>query len=408
MLPLAVLVVHMTERGLGLGFVGLAFAIRSIIVVLLEIPTGGLADAIGRKPIALLSQAFTLASITALLFVTNVAVAIIYAVLQGIGAALHSGALEAWYIDSLKRVNPDADLQKNLARVEVVSSLALIGSGLGGVLPTLTSAWSLPWPLAGFGISLFVGVILRFVVLTLTWIMVDEPREEKTSTLAGFQAVPEIIRDATSLVRGLPIVSYLLAAMFINGVAMISLETFWQPIVGSTTGASAENSVIFGVFGMLTGLAYLAGSLVIMRISGKPFRGGQAGLAGLMQSLKGGAILILALRVTGLEMGLGLGLAYFAIAGNNIPHQALLHEAIPDDRRSVMLSINSLTLFLGVAVGSALLGYIASIAGPRTALGLGAALTLVSSLIYLAAARVRPVKNASPKDAVSTVMGQVG
>ena len=153
LLPLAVLVVHMTERGLGLGVVGLAFAVRSIIVVLLEVPTGRLADAIGRKPIALLSQGFTLASMVALLLVTNVFMVMVYAVLQGIGAALNSGSLEAWYVDALKRVAPAADLQKNLARVEVVSAVALLGSGVGGILSTLVSGWDLPWPLSAFGIS---------------------------------------------------------------------------------------------------------------------------------------------------------------------------------------------------------------------------------------------------------------
>jgi len=402
-LPLAVIVVHMLERGLGLGIVGLAFTVRSVFVVLLEIPTGGLADAIGRKPIALLSQAFTLLSMLALLLVTNVTVALIYAVLQGIGAALHSGALEAWYIDSLKRVNPEANLQKNLARVEIVSALALIGSGLGGVLPTLTSDWNLPWPLAGFGISLFLGVILRLFTLLLTWLIVDEPEIAQTSTVAGFKAVPNILKDSAQLIRSLPIVSFLLGAMFINGVAMISLETFWQPIVGVATGASPDNSVVFGVFGLLTGFAFLAGSVVLLRLSDKPFRGGQAGLAGLAQLLKGSAITLLAVRVTGLEMGVGLSLAYFAIAANNVPHFALLHEAIPDNRRSVMLSVNSLALFLGTAFGSALLGLLASSTGPRLALLLTGLVTIASSLIYWGVARVKPTTPVAPKESVSVL-----
>ena len=204
LLPLAVLVVHMTERGLGLGVVGLAFAVRSIIVVLLEVPTGGLADAVGRKPIALLSQGFTFASIVALLLVTNIFTALLFAVLQGIGAALNSGSLEAWYVDALKRVAPAADLQKNLARVEVVSSIALLGSGLGGILPTWVSPWNLPWPLSAFGISLFASVVLRTVVWLLTALLIEEPEYQERATVAGFKAVPGILKDAVQLAAACP------------------------------------------------------------------------------------------------------------------------------------------------------------------------------------------------------------
>ena len=392
LLPLAVLVVHMTERGLGLGVVGLAFAVRSVVVVILEVPTGGLADAVGRKPVALLSQGFTLASMVAVLLVTNVFVAMVYAVLQGIGAALNSGSLEAWYVDALKRVAPEADLQKNLARVEVVGAVALLGSGLGGILPTWVSSWNLPWPLSSFGISLFVGILLRIAVWVLTALLIEEPEYKERASVAGFKAVPSILKDAVQLVRSIPVVPYLLVSMVVNGVAMISLETFWQPIVGAATGASAENSGVFGLFGVLTGVAFLLGSFVVMRGAGAKLVGGKAGLAALSQLLKGLAIVLLAVGLSGPVMGAGLGLAYFAIASNNIPHATLLNEAVPSERRSVMLSVNSLALFLGLALGSGVLGGLAALVGPRTALFAGGAFTALASLVYVGVARAQQVR----------------
>jgi hypothetical protein len=120
----------MTDRGLDLALIGLAFAVRAILVVLLEIPTGGLADAIGRKPIALASQASTLISFVFLLVVTGPVTLMLYALFQGVGAALHSGALEAWYVDKLKAADPDVSLQKNLARISVAQTAAMLaGAG---------------------------------------------------------------------------------------------------------------------------------------------------------------------------------------------------------------------------------------------------------------------------------------
>jgi len=46
-----VLVVLMQDRGLTLAQVGMVSATQSIVVLLLELPTGGLADAVGRRPV---------------------------------------------------------------------------------------------------------------------------------------------------------------------------------------------------------------------------------------------------------------------------------------------------------------------------------------------------------------------
>ncbi len=388
LLPLAVLVVHMLERGLGLGVVGLAFAVRSVIVVLLEVPTGGLADAIGRKPIAILSQSFTLASIVTLLLVTGPAVALLYAVLQGVGAALNSGALDAWYVDSLKRLNPAANLQKNLARVELVRSSAMLaGAGLGGMLPSWTNDLALPWPLAGFGVSLFVGALFRILVLISTLLLVNEPEYRGRSVVAGLKAVPEILRDAARLTRRIPVVPYLLLAVLASGVALSSLETFWQPLTSLVMNASSENSAIFGVFGALTGAALLLGSFLVLQI--KSLSSYSAMLAGGAQALKGLAMLFIGSATGGWQLGLGLSLAYLAVASNDIPHNTLLNEAIPSERRSVMLSLNSLCTFLGLALGSSVLGLLAVQSGPRMGLWVGGAFTLLASLAYVGVARAQ-------------------
>src|SRR5690606_22441303 len=168
------------------------------------------ADAIGRRPVALASQLFTLGSFVLLLFVTGPVTALAYAVLQGIGSALHSGALDAWYVDELHHRDATVPLQSHLAMVEVAQAGGmLLGSALGGLLPSLTAGLDLPWPLAGFGISLFVGVALRALVWLLTLTIMREPRRVAQPggagaglpAPAGFGAVPAILSDALRLTR---------------------------------------------------------------------------------------------------------------------------------------------------------------------------------------------------------------
>lgn len=387
--PMPVLVLHMTGRGLDLAWIGLAFTLRAVLVVLLELPTGGLADAIGRRPVALASQLFTLASFAALLFVTGPATALLYAVLQGIGAALHSGALDAWFVDELKRHDPQVALQPHLAVVDVAQSAGLlVGTAIGGLLPTLTAGLDLPWPLSGFGVALFAGVVLRAVVWLLTAALMHEPVKPQGGEVSGVGAVPAILRDAARLTRTIPEVRWLLVAAAASGLAMVSIETFWQPIAALRFGADPSDSTAFAALGTLSGIAVLLGSVAVLRW-GQRFPGGPSALAGVSMLVRAGAMLLFALVLAPLGLGVGLTVAYFALASSNVPHDTLLHQAVPSARRSSMLSVHSLVFFLGIAVASGPLGWLATRTGPQAALAVAAVLTAVASLAYVAVARVQ-------------------
>jgi MFS family permease len=387
-LPLPVLILHMTDRGIDLAMIGIAFAIRAVLVVLLEIPTGGLADAIGRKPIALASQTATLLSFAFLLILTGPITLLAYALFQGVGAALHSGALEAWYVDKLKATGPAVDLQRNLATISVAQTAAmLVGAALGGSLPSLASGLDLPWPLSGFGVALLAGLVLRVAVWWLTVALVEEPEFDGRGSLADARTTPGIVRDGLRLAVRIPVMPYLLFAGAAMGVAMIAIETFWQPIASLTFGADPETSVVYGALGFTLGAAGLLGSLVVMRY-GDRFPGGPAALAGVSVLVKGGAMLLLALHAGGLGVAVGLALAYFAVATQNVPHDALLNDAVPNERRSILLSINSLVFFLGIAVGSGVLGPLANATDPRLALAVGGGFTLFAVAAYVGVALV--------------------
>ena len=120
-----------------------------------------------------------------------------------------------------------------------------------------------------------------------------------------------------------------------------------------------------------------------MKGAGRLLWASSPALAAIGQVMKGGAIILLALGGSGFTLGSALTLAYFAMAANNAPHEALLNEAIPSERRSVMLSLHSLSMFLGIALGSSLLGWLASMFGTRFALFVGGGFTVLASLAYI-------------------------
>src|SRR5690606_2681294 len=163
--------------------------------------------------------------------------------------------------------------------------------------------------------------------------------------------------------------------------------TFWQPIAALRFGADPSDSAAYAVLGTLSGVAVLLGSVAVLRW-GEKFPGGPAALAGTSMLVRGGAMMLFALVLSPLGLGLGLTVAYFALASSNVPHDTLLHEAVPSARRSSMLSVHSLVFFLGIAVASGPLGWLATRTGPQLALLVAAAVTAAASLSYVAVARV--------------------
>jgi hypothetical protein len=89
-------------------------AAQGLLVLLLELPTGGLADALGRKPVLVLATGVNLASLLLLSFADSLGLLLAGFALQGIYRALDSGPLESWYVDALLAADPDADLERGL------------------------------------------------------------------------------------------------------------------------------------------------------------------------------------------------------------------------------------------------------------------------------------------------------
>ena len=128
------------ERGLTLAQLGVAAAAQGVVVLALELPTGGLSDSLGRRPVLLASVVLSLASL-GLVFVANsfVLFAAAFAV-QGVYRALDSGPLQAWYVDVTLAADPDRDVTGGLSAGGTVTGLAigcgaLTGAGLVALDP---------------------------------------------------------------------------------------------------------------------------------------------------------------------------------------------------------------------------------------------------------------------------------
>lgn len=362
-LPLALIILLAQARGLDLFQVGLLMGIYSLTIVLLEVPTGGLADAIGRKRVTIIAYSCMLVAGTVTLFAFSFPVILIAFVLNGVGRALSSGALDAWFVDALQATDPDIDLQPPLARAGIFTLLALgLGTLSGSTIPHLFSGLPAEGTavLTPLSMPILFALVIYALLLTLTVLLV---KEEWACTTTGdwrdgFRQVPAIVRTGFVLSGRNPTILLLLGASLASGLALISLESFWQPFFADLLGGSDGNSVYFG---FVMGGCFLAGmvgnllSTPLSRLLNKRY-----GLvSAAFQGGWGIAILLLALQAVPVSAVLIFWLAYVSMGVVNSPHSTLLNGQIPSEQRSAMLSIGSLATYVGSMIGGAGLGFVA-------------------------------------------------
>ena len=206
-LVLPIFVLFMQSRGINLMQLGIIMGVYSITIVLLELPTGGLADAVGRKKVALLANSINVLAGVVIFFSFSFWGFLLGMILMGVARALNSGALDAWYVDSLQTADPEIDLQPALAQAGTVTLLALgAGTLLGGALPTLFS--DLPAGelalISPLSTTLLASLAIQFILLAVIATAVHElprPRDGQTEWRSGFLAVPGIVGDALALTR---------------------------------------------------------------------------------------------------------------------------------------------------------------------------------------------------------------
>ena len=386
-LPMAVTVLLAQSRGIGLTEVGLFMGLYSIVVAVLELPSGALADALGRKRAFLVGGALSIVARGIFLAAFDLTAFLAFAVVLGASRALTSGSLEAWFIDALQAEDPATDLQPVLAAASSFQLGGLaVGTVVGGALPTMFAELPADALISPLAVPLLASLVVQALALALAALAISE-------TAAGFGAVAVrdavrpaavvgSIREALSSVASAPNLRLLLLADVAVGAVLASSENLWQPFfaallpgddVASGGGTLALGVIIGGSFGVGILGNLLATRLV--RLVGKR----HALVAAAFQLAQGLAFLLLAVSGRFLVAAALFWLTYLTRAGWSSPHATLFHREVPARRRSVMLSTQSLAGFGGGFLGSVALGALAEAAS------IGVAWLVAGSLLALAA-----------------------
>jgi DHA1 family quinolone resistance protein-like MFS transporter len=380
-----VLSLAIIEKGLDYFQLGILMAVYSGVTVLLELPTGGLADSVGRKRVYLFSLVASLSGGLSFYLADGFPLMIIAFALMGSGRALSSGSIESLFIDRIYEHDANADIQGTMALVHAAIPVSLgLASLIGGLLPDFFE----PMSSAAVFRDRYSANILAFLLIGIiqagyTIACIEEkPRQKGLRGLSsGFRETPRVIADSFRFGLRNPTILLLLAGGFAWGFSISGLEQFWQPRVGEIGGEGLP-SAVFGILGFGYFGAAAVGSLISSPVS-KIFARRYRWMLMAVRLGMGVCYLVLVSR-TGLG---GFALWYFgAFLFNgmaNSPEASLMNSQVPADRRSTLLSFASLIMQFGGLSGSLFLGYLANSRSITMAWILAAFVLIASAAFYV-------------------------
>ena len=381
-LPAALLVLLVQSRDVTLGQIGLLFGVFSLTVAVFEVPSGMLADAWGRKRTALLAYVLMIAAQTLLLWAFSLPLLLVWALLNGVGRALVSGALEAWFVDAVEEAAPGTNLQPLFAKAGTVELFALtLGTLSGGALPKLFSGLPEGAVLSPLSAVLLVAIGVKVVLFGVVLWGVREAQRAKTSYTDFYG----LFTNAFNVSRRSPALRLLFGGALATGFATAGLETFWQPRFAALLGPDTLilSVILAGSFGvgMLGNLA----SIPLCRLFSERY----ARVAALMQGLGGLTLIFLALQTRALPAVLLFWAVYLTLGISGSPRQTLLNRTVPSDARAALLSVSSLMTYVGFFLGSVVLGRLAEQMSVSAAWGVAGVVFTVSLGFYAGLERLK-------------------
>lgn len=277
------------ERGLSLPQLGMVAAAQGLVVFFLELPTGGLSDALGRRPVLLASGVVGAGSLALLFVADSVAVYLAVFALQGVYRALDSGPLDSWYVDAVQADDPDADLSRGLSAGGVVLGVAVGAGALAG--GSLVALAPLPGvePLATPVLAALAVQIAGLVAMVALLTEVRVARGAR-AVLASVRDVPRVIGSGIGLARGSRVLLALLSVELCWGFGMVAFESLTPVRLSGVLGDADAAAALMGPASSAAWLASACGAAVITLVSR---RIGVAWTAAALRILQGTTVVVL-------------------------------------------------------------------------------------------------------------------
>ena len=358
------------DAGLSIAEVFFANAAFSIGTVLFEIPTGVVADTVGRRASFLLSVLVLAASTLAYVALAAIGGGVVafsaVSVFLGLGYTFYSGAMEAWLVDGVRGLGFDGGMDRVFATGQMIGGAAmLVGTVGGGLLGQIDLA-----------IPFVVRSLLLLLLFALAFFgMHDIGFESKPVTWRTLPAEANAVGMAgvTFGWRNRPLRLIMIAGAIQGGVFMWAWYA-WQPYFLELLARDAV--WVAGVVAALLAVAMMIGNSVVQFIT--RFCGRRTTI--LLWTAVAFSLTSIAVGwATSFPVALAFLLLGSVAMGIQMPvRQAFIHSMVPSSERATVVSFDSMIGGIGAVGGQAGLGLYSERQSYSAAYVVGGAITLAA------------------------------
>ncbi len=373
-------ILHMDVLDFNVQTIGVIMASYSVLIALVEVPSGAISDVWGRRKTKLLASWVMAGSYLLLATADGLFDVALSSALLGIGRALFSGAADSWYVDEIGDAK-DPRLLAGISRSEAAHN---VGFGLG----SLTGAVS-PQVYADSVESEFIfapvfvlGAFMLLIDIAITLRRMKEHRPPAGVAVGGVWSTTLAGVGNALDSRGPRWTAF---AMVVVGGSIACVELLTP--LKLADGLGTERALV--IYGPL-----VAGSWVFSAVSSVLTERLERALGTIQRS---SGVLLVAVGAFVLPAGYGpWGTALVAYVGVNFILGALLpllstalHQHVRSSNRSAAASTLNLSMMAGAAGASFLVGGLG---------GLAVVVVGVGAIIAAAAMFVVPAPKAEPAD----------
>ncbi len=242
-------------RGMNVTMVVLCEMIFAVVVVLIEIPTGIMADRFGRKKMIVIRGFLSIFEFFILLNANNFFMFALAIFLSAIGHGCESGSSNALLYDSLLSAGKQDSFEKVLGKNNVISSVSLsISAILGGCLAGYY----------GLELNYSLSVVSSIIAFSLSLFLLEPPYQKEEDNDNAIHIMAYFKEGLRFFHNHKVVMGYCLTGAFLAG-CINYLDEFWQ-LLSEKIGVPI---ILYGL--VLTGycIIKIPGSLLAYKVKAK-------------------------------------------------------------------------------------------------------------------------------------------
>lgn len=340
----AIWILYLGYKGLNLIEIGLLESIFHITGLIFEIPTGALADLLGRKKVIIIGRVSFLISCIIMLFSNSFIGFALGFIIQAVSYNLNSGSEEALVYDSLKSINEEESYTKVCGRINLIIEIAQgLAVFIGGLLAE-----------QNFVMSYIAAILVGLCSLGIAFSFKETPAiemKEKVTVKEHFKECFRVLKENKQIVKLL---------MYFPWIFAFSTTTyFYAQQHFSDLGLSKVGiSIVFLMNGVVSALGALLSEKIEKRLNKNKYL--------LIPISMGVAISLFAITDSGVSLVMFLLVGLFTSMLYPIESNKM-NAMIPSEQRATIISIDSMIFSLAMIIFFPVAGVIGECLGLNVA-----------------------------------------